>query len=62
MESSQHNLPPNPRESTNCLSKIFLCWTYPIFKKGYEKILQIEDVYQSLKSDKSELLGDRLEV
>lgn len=62
MESTHQKLKSNPREKTNFLSIIFFAWTIPLFKKGYGKILQLEDLFQPLNSDKSELLGDRLEV
>lgn len=61
MESSHIKLEPNPRDITNFLSKIFFIWTIPLFKKGYSKILQMEDMFRPLKSDHSDLLGDRLE-
>lgn len=61
MESSHRQLPLNPREKTNFLSVLFFTWTLPLFKKGYGKILQLEDIFQPLNCDKSESLGDRLE-
>lgn len=61
MESSQQKCLPNPRENTNILSKLFLLHTIPIFKKGYGKILQMEDMFRVMKSDNSNLLGDNLE-
>lgn len=61
MESSQRKLPPNPRDNTNFFSKIFFLWTIPLFKKGYSKILQMEDMFRPLKVDLSESLGNRLD-
>lgn len=61
MESSQQKYPPNPRDSTNIFSILFFSWTIPLFKKGYGKILELEDMFRPLKSDHSNLLGDRLE-
>lgn len=61
MESSQQKFPPNPRDGTNFLSRIFFTWTIPLFAKGYKKVLQMEDMYRPLKCDNSDLLGDRLE-
>lgn len=61
MESNQYKLSPNPRESANCLSKILMTWSIPFFKKGFEKILKLENVFHPLKCDKSENLGDKLE-
>lgn len=62
MESTHCELPPNPREKTNFLSVMFFTWTFPMFKKGYQKVLGFDDIFQTLKSDKSNTLGDRLEV
>lgn len=62
MESARLNLPVNPREKANVLSKLFFVWTIPIFRKGYTKVLQVEDIYQPLTDDRSEKLGDRLEA
>lgn len=62
MESSQRKWPPNPRESANILSIIFFTWTWPLFKKGYQNILKLDDIFKPLRCDKSETLGDRLEM
>lgn len=32
-----------------------------MFKKGYKKALEFEDLYSPLKEDQSQLLGDKLE-
>ncbi|XP_031636272.1 multidrug resistance-associated protein 4-like [Contarinia nasturtii] len=61
MESSRKQLPPNPREHSSILSVLFFTWTWSIFKKGYTKILELDDIFQPLKCDKSETLGHRLE-
>lgn len=61
MESTQRKLPPNPGDNANYLSKIFMAWTFAFFKKGYEKILKLDDIFSPLKCDKSETLGNRLE-
>lgn len=62
MESNRRKLLPNPREKANILSILFFSWTLPLFKKGYSKVLEIEDIYQSLQIDKSGRLGNLLEV
>lgn len=62
MESTRRKLPPNPRENANFLSVLFFVWTLPLFKKGYAKVLELEDIFQPLTSDRSESLGNRLEV
>lgn len=62
MESIQRKLPANPGEKTNILSCLLFTWTIPLFKKGYAKVLQLDDIFQPLKCDKSDVLGDRLEA
>lgn len=61
MESTQLKLPQNPYEKANILSRWFFMWTLPFFKKGYTKILSLDDMYQPLTCDRSESLGNRLE-
>lgn len=61
METVQRKQPINPCETSNCLSKIFFTWTLPFFKKGYQKTLQLDDIFEPLISDRSNSLGDRLE-
>lgn len=61
MESIKRVLPSNPREKANFFSIIFFSWALPFFKKGYKKILQLEDIFRVLSNDRSEVLGDRLE-
>ncbi|XP_070491925.1 probable multidrug resistance-associated protein lethal(2)03659 [Chironomus tepperi] len=51
----------NPREKANFLSIITFFWTIDLFRKGYKKDLEVEDLYKPLKCDESEKLGDRLE-
>ena len=47
----------------HCLIRcnFFIRWTVGIFRKGYTKVLTVDDLYDPLKSDKSNILGDRLE-
>ncbi|XP_046746878.1 ATP-binding cassette sub-family C member 4-like isoform X1 [Diprion similis] len=51
----------NLEENSNFLSLLFFGWTFPIFWKGSRHNLQLQDLYDPLKSDESEYLGDRLE-
>lgn len=62
MDSYRQKLPPNPHESANILSKLFFIWTLPFFKIGYEKALNVSDVYEPLAYDRAEYLGNRLEA
>lgn len=61
MDTGKRHFEPNPRESANILSQLFYWWTIPLFKKGYAKELNVEDVFQPLDTDRSNALGDRLE-
>ncbi|KAL9698307.1 hypothetical protein quinque_001748 [Culex quinquefasciatus] len=61
MESIRRKLAPNPRESANFLSVLTFWWTIDLFKKGYTKVLELQDLFRPLEVDKSDALGDRLE-
>lgn len=61
MESTRKTLPANPREKSNFLSVLLFTWTVPLFKKGYSKELELDDLFETLKADKSESLGERLQ-
>ncbi|KDR20353.1 putative multidrug resistance-associated protein [Zootermopsis nevadensis] len=52
---------PNPRENANHISVLLFWWTVDLFKKGYRKNLVEEDLYNPLKTDASEYLGNKLE-
>lgn len=62
MEATEHKLPPNPCDDANFISKAFFTWVIPFFRKGYKKVLNLEDMYQPMSCDKSETLGNRLET
>lgn len=62
MESIYRNLSSNPREKANFFSVLFFAWTVPLFRKGNAKVLEMEDMFQPLKVDRSESLGNRLEA
>lgn len=61
MDSTKENLNPNPRDGANPLSILFFSYTFGLFKKGYSRTLEVDDLYNPLTSDRSSLLGDRLE-
>ena len=61
MDSSSVKSKPNPREKANLISVLFWWWTIDLFKTGYKKILQTDDLYNPLKTDRSHVLGDKLE-
>lgn len=39
----------------------FYRYTIGMFRKGYQKTLEVADLYNPLKEDRSKRLGDRLE-
>ncbi|CAH1104965.1 unnamed protein product [Psylliodes chrysocephalus] len=61
MDLAKENYNPNPRDSANPLSILFFTYTIELFRKGYRKTLDVDDLYNPIKSDRSTLLGDRLE-
>uniref|UniRef100_A0A0P6IW43 Putative abc transporter c family member n=1 Tax=Aedes aegypti TaxID=7159 RepID=A0A0P6IW43_AEDAE len=61
MESIRRKLATNPREKANILSVLTFWWTIDLFRKGYNKVLELQDLFKPLEVDKSEALGDRLE-
>lgn len=62
MESFRIKLPPNPCENANFLSKIFFVWVAPLHKLRNKNGININDMNDILKSDRSEILGNRLEA
>ncbi|OWR50774.1 ATP-binding cassette sub-family C member 4 [Danaus plexippus plexippus] len=61
MESKVVLKEKNPHDKANFLSKIFLWWSFKLFKRGYKTGLTIEDLWQARSVDQSGPLGDRLE-
>ncbi|CAK1548541.1 unnamed protein product [Leptosia nina] len=51
----------NPHDKANIVSKIFLCWSLPLFYRGYKHGINVEDLWQAREIDHSGKLGDRLE-
>ncbi|KAI2474047.1 ATP-binding cassette sub-family C member 4 [Diabrotica virgifera virgifera] len=61
MEMTKEKYNPNPRETANIISALFFGYTYDVFKKGLSKTLEVDDLYNPLKSDRSKVLGDNLQ-
>ncbi|RLU20388.1 hypothetical protein DMN91_006997 [Ooceraea biroi] len=61
MDTTKRKSKPNPREKANIISVLLWWWTLSLFKTGYKKVLEVEDLFDPLKVDRSTLLGDRLE-
>ncbi|XP_030210094.1 multidrug resistance-associated protein 4-like isoform X1 [Gadus morhua] len=47
----------NPAATANCFSKIFFCWLNPLFRIGYKRSLEQEDLYNVLPEFRSKTLG-----
>ncbi|KAJ8918369.1 hypothetical protein NQ315_008063 [Exocentrus adspersus] len=61
MDFTKDNINPNPRDTANPLSVIFFTYTIDMFRKGYRKTLDVDDLYNPIRSDRSKILGDRIE-
>ncbi|CAL8104325.1 unnamed protein product [Orchesella dallaii] len=51
----------NPYAQSNLISKIFFLWLLPLFRDGYYKDLNLDDLFDTLKEDMSQKLGNDLE-
>lgn len=61
MEQTECSTADNPKEKANIFSVLTFWYTLDLFKKGHNKVLEINDLYKPIKADESGLLGDRLE-
>ncbi|XP_035030028.2 ATP-binding cassette sub-family C member 4 isoform X1 [Hippoglossus stenolepis] len=61
MEPPPKEAKDNPSASANLLSKIFFCWLNPLFRIGYKKKLEEDDMYKVLPEDASHRLGEELQ-
>ncbi|XP_066141508.1 ATP-binding cassette sub-family C member 4-like [Euwallacea fornicatus] len=61
MDFTEEHVNPNPRDKSTPLGLLFFTYTYGMFKRGYLKTLEEQDLYNPIKSDRSMLLGNRLE-
>lgn len=59
--SKQSELPKCPRENANLCSYLTFTWILQVFIKGRKKTLGVDDLYQPVKKQKSNQLGDDLE-
>ncbi|KAJ8734792.1 hypothetical protein PYW08_014042 [Mythimna loreyi] len=51
----------NPHDKANFISKIFLTWSFSLFRRGFKHGLTVEDLWRARDADSSGRLGDRLE-
>lgn len=61
MEQTEQKNAENPRQRAGIVSVLTFWYTIELFKKGYNQVLKIEDLFRPLKVDESGSLGDRLE-
>lgn len=61
METVKKKLKQNPRDTANIFSVLIFSWIIPLFKDGFSKPLDTEDLFQSRQCDKSSLLADKLQ-
>ncbi|XP_038157102.1 multidrug resistance-associated protein 4-like isoform X2 [Cyprinodon tularosa] len=61
MEPEKKEKQDNPSATANLLSKIFFCWLNPLFRIGYKRRLEENDMYRVLPEDASERLGEELQ-
>ncbi|XP_068575379.1 ATP-binding cassette sub-family C member 4 [Cebidichthys violaceus] len=51
----------NPAATANVLSTVFFWWLNPLFRIGYKRKLEEDDMYEVLPEDRSERLGQELQ-
>ncbi|XP_043548623.1 multidrug resistance-associated protein 4 [Chiloscyllium plagiosum] len=51
----------NPMVAANIFSKVFFCWLNPLFRIGYKRRLEENDLYKVPPEDGSERLGEELQ-
>ncbi|XP_057709527.1 ATP-binding cassette sub-family C member 4-like isoform X2 [Corythoichthys intestinalis] len=61
MEALRKDVKDNPSSKANLFSKLFFCWLNPLFKTGYKRRLEENDMYKVLPEDASDRLGEELQ-
>ncbi|XP_019738048.1 multidrug resistance-associated protein 4-like isoform X5 [Hippocampus comes] len=61
MEALRQDVKDNPSSKANLFSKLFFCWLNPLFRTGYKRRLEENDMYRILPEDASDRLGEELE-
>ncbi|KAM9804854.1 LOW QUALITY PROTEIN: ATP-binding cassette sub-family C member 4-like [Neosynchiropus ocellatus] len=61
MEPLHKDEKDNPLARANLFSKIFFCWLNPLFRIGFKRRLEENDMYKVLPEDASERLGQELQ-
>ncbi|KAM4601994.1 ATP-binding cassette sub-family C member 4 [Polymixia lowei] len=61
MEELRKDAKTNPAATASLFSQVFFCWLNPLFRIGYKRKLEEDDMYRVLPEDGSERLGDELQ-
>ncbi|XP_077583755.1 ATP-binding cassette sub-family C member 4-like [Stigmatopora nigra] len=61
MEALHKDVQDNPSSKANLFSKLFFCWLNPLFRIGYKRRLEENDMYKVLPEDASDRLGEELQ-
>ncbi|KAK6278318.1 hypothetical protein J4Q44_G00391670, partial [Coregonus suidteri] len=61
MEPVKKDEKTNPSATANLFSQVFFCWLNPLFRIGYKRRLEEDDMYKVLPEDGSERLGEELQ-
>ncbi|XP_014005976.1 ATP-binding cassette sub-family C member 4 [Salmo salar] len=61
MEPVKKDAKTNPSATANLFSHVFFCWINPLFRIGYKRRLEEDDMYKVLPEDGSERLGEELQ-
>ncbi|XP_072539980.1 ATP-binding cassette sub-family C member 4 isoform X3 [Salminus brasiliensis] len=61
MEPVSKDVKINPAASANIFSQILFCWLNPLFRIGYKRRLEEDDMFKVLPEDESKRLGEELQ-
>ncbi|XP_078147164.1 ATP-binding cassette sub-family C member 4-like [Centroberyx gerrardi] len=61
MEKVTKDAKTNPAATASLFSQVFFCWLSPLFRIGYKRKLEEDDMYEVLAEDRSERLGQELQ-
>ncbi|KAI4581557.1 hypothetical protein MJG53_010000 [Ovis ammon polii x Ovis aries] len=62
MQPVYREVKPNPLQNANLCSRLFFWWLNPLFKIGHKRRLEENDMYSVLPEDRSQHLGEELQV
>lgn len=62
METGSKARKPNPYDSCSWVSRALFLWVLPLFRLGFSKDLDEDDVYECCRDDDPEKWSSRLET